>query len=302
MSEPEVEETLAGHSARALRVAWTPDAEPCVTTPGGLLWDSWSAALDELISNPHDGAAHERLLFYSRAQGSWGAYNLNLVRERFARLEQPDWYRDAVDVEVVWSVNQAVAFAPYDPAARRALAALRLHLPQHPQLARDVATNFPSTLAGRQARTLNDPDSNTAGIASPSAGDTSPSSRSPVAHLFLLKKTYRDKLTGFTGLAVAWSCNWVDPPHVCLTRTGADGKPEDAWFEEHRLERLEGGRLPQPSPCAGSPQHLTNLVGADFPAGTSPRRGLPPRAATTHQPPFQMPCFHGITRDEGLGR
>ena len=145
--------------ARALRVAWTPDAEPHLHTPEtSSLWESWSAALDELISNPHDQAAHQRLLFYSRAEGSWGAYNLNLVRQRFATLEQPGWYREAVDIQVVWAVNQAVAFAPYDPAARRALVALRSQLPQHPQLARDVATNFPATLAGREAAKLSPPE------------------------------------------------------------------------------------------------------------------------------------------------
>jgi hypothetical protein len=142
----------------------------------------------------------------------------------------------------------------------------------------------------------------TAGIGGLSAGDTSPSSRPPVADVFLLKKTYRDKLTGFEGLAVAWSCNWVDPPRVCLTRTGADGKPEDAWFREDRLERLEGGPLPQPSPHAGSPRHLTNLVGADFPGGPSPRRSPPARATATQRPRFQMPWSRGIARDEGLCR
>src|SRR5439155_5269101 len=80
-----------------------------------------------------------------------------------------------------------------------------------------------------------------AGIGGPFAGDTSPSSRSPVADVFLLKKTYRDKLTGFEGLAVARYSDRPDNVKVCLTRTGADGKPEDAWFHEDRLERLEGG-------------------------------------------------------------
>jgi len=142
----------------------------------------------------------------------------------------------------------------------------------------------------------------TAGIGGLSASDTSQGSRSPVAEGFPLNTTYRDALTGFEGVAVAWSCNWVDPPRVWLTRTGADGKLEDACFGEDRLERLDEGPLPQPSPRAGSPQHLTNLVGADFPGGPSPRRSPPPRATTTRRPPFQMPCFRGIARDEGLGR
>ena len=299
MSEPEIEETPVGHSARALRVAWTPDTEPCVTTPGGLLWDSWSAALDELISNPHDEAAHERLLFYSRAQGSWGAYNLNLVRGRFARLEQPDWYRDAVDIQVVWSVNQAVAFAPYDPAARRALTAVRLYLPQHPQLARDVATNFPSTLAGHEARSLNIPDSDTAGISGPSAGA---------------------EWQAYSGVEACTICDEAMSERDCLVfdhevdaQAGPGHRAHLDCSEDRRANTVpsptgDGGTgeasaaLPRPSPDPASPQHLTNLVGADFPTGASSRRGLPPRAATTHRPPFQMPCFRGITRDQGLGR
>lgn len=148
-----------GPSTRVLRVAWTPAAEPCLSAPDTSLWESWSAALDELISDPHDEAAHQRLLFYSRAQGTWGTYNLNLVRQRFTNLEQPDWYRGAVDIQVVWAVNQAVAFAPYDPAARRALSALQVQLARHPQLARDVANNFPGTLAGRKAASLGSPES-----------------------------------------------------------------------------------------------------------------------------------------------
>ena len=299
MIEPEIEETLAGHSARALRVAWTPDAEPCLTTPGGSLSDSWSAALDELISNPHDEAAHERLLFYSRAQGSWGAYNLNLVRERFASLEEPDWYRDAVDIQVVWSVNQAVAFAPYDPAARRALTALRLHLPQHAQLARDVATNFPSTLAGQVARSLNVPDCDTDRINAPSAGDQGPT---------------------YSGREACTVCDEPMSERDCLVynhevddRAGRGQRAHLECFEDRRAGAVPGPTersgaadtsptLAQPSPDLTSPQHLTNLVGADFPGGTSPRRTPPPRATTTHRPPFQMPCSRGIARDEGLGR
>ena len=142
----------------------------------------------------------------------------------------------------------------------------------------------------------------TPGIGGPGGGDARPRSRSPVTEGFPLDTTYRDTLTGFEGVAAAWSCNWVDPPRVWLTRTGTDGKLEDAWFHEERLERLDGGPLPQPSPGAGSPQHVANLVGADFPGGPSPRRSPPPRAATTHRPPFQMPCLRGIARDEGLGR
>jgi hypothetical protein len=117
-----------------------------------------------------------------------------------------------------------------------------------------------------------------------------------------LRENYRDKLTGFEGFATARYSDRADNVKVCLTRAGTDRKPEDAWFDENRLERLEGGPLPQPSPSAGSPQHLTNLVGADFPGGPSPRRSPPPRATTTHRPPFEMPCFRGIARDEGLGR
>jgi hypothetical protein len=142
----------------------------------------------------------------------------------------------------------------------------------------------------------------TAGIGGPLASDTSPSSPSPVTERLPLRENYRDNLTGFEGFATARYSDRADNVKVCLTRAGADRKPEDAWFDENRLERLEGGPLPQPSPSAGSPQHLTNLVGADFPGGPSPRRSPPPRATTTHRPPFQMPCFRGIARDEGLGR
>jgi hypothetical protein len=142
----------------------------------------------------------------------------------------------------------------------------------------------------------------TAGIGGLFAGDTSPSSRSPVTERLPLRENYRDKLTGFEGFAVARYSDRADNVKVCLTRARADGKPEDAWFDENRLERLEGGTPPQPSPRAGSPQHLTHLVGADFPGGPSPRRSPPPRATTTHRPPFEMPCFRGIARDEGLGR
>src|SRR5207245_4952401 len=110
-----------------------------------------------------------------------------------------------------------------------------------------------------------------------------PSSRSPVTERLPLRENYRDKLTGFEGLATARYSDRADNVKVYLTRARADRKPEDAWFDEDRLERLDGGPLPQPSPCAGPLQPLTNLVGADFPGGPSPRRSRPPRATTPHR-------------------
>lgn len=51
-----------------------------------------------------------------------------------------------------------------------------------------------------------------------------------------LGQKYRDSVTGYTGVATAKTEYMYDAPSVRLTCIGKDGRPEDTWFSEGRLE------------------------------------------------------------------
>lgn len=58
-----------------------------------------------------------------------------------------------------------------------------------------------------------------------------------------LGEKYRDTVTGYAGTATARTEFLHDSPSIRLTSIGKDGRPEDVWLTEGRLEPVDGKSL-----------------------------------------------------------
>jgi len=68
----------------------------------------------------------------------------------------------------------------------------------------------------------------------------------------ILGAKYRDKITGYEGVAVA-RCEYLSRcVHVELERgsseKGKEGTPESTWFDEERLDRVDAPVIRDPGP------------------------------------------------------
>ncbi len=64
-------------------------------------------------------------------------------------------------------------------------------------------------------------------------------SASVEAHGITYGESYRDRATGFEGVAVAVWGKWLGPTQVSLTKL-QDGKVIEQWFDVKRLEPVAG--------------------------------------------------------------
>lgn len=85
----------------------------------------------------------------------------------------------------------------------------------------------------------------------------------PVPPPVVLGKKYRDRVSGFTGMATARTEHLFGCLRILLEGAGEGGKPEEFWFDELRLDGVDD----QPVETSGKP-------GGPRPA--PPRTGLRP--------------------------